>query len=82
MIDAGIFSGDIVVLEQKEPKPNDIVAALIDGESTLKRFVSDKGRVYLKAENPAYPDLYPAEELDIQGVVVSTLRTYAAKAGV
>ena len=37
MVDAGIFSGDIVVLEQKEAKPNDIVAALIDGENTLKR---------------------------------------------
>ena len=82
MIDAGIFSGDIVVLEQKEPKANDIVAALIDGESTLKRLIHDKGRVYLKAENAAYPDLHPIEKLDIQGVVVSTLRTYAAKAGV
>ena len=80
MIDAGIFSGDIVVLEQKEPKHNDIVAALIDGENTLKRLIHDKGRVYLKAENAAYPDLSPTEKLDVQGVVVSILRTYAAAA--
>ena len=80
MIDAGIFSGDIVVLEQKEAHPGDIVAALIDGENTLKRLVKENGRVYLKAENVNYPDLNPAESLDIQGVVVSVLRTMAAAA--
>jgi repressor LexA len=80
MIDAGIFSGDIVVLEQKEARPGDIVAALIDGENTLKRLINDHGRVYLKAENARYPDLEPVEKLDIQGVVVSVLRTMAAAA--
>jgi repressor LexA len=80
MIDAGIFSGDIVVLEQKEAKPGDIVAALIDGENTLKRLIKENGRVYLKAENQDYPDLDPVEKLDIQGVVVSVLRTMAAAA--
>jgi repressor LexA len=80
MIDAGIFSGDIVVLEHKEAKAGDIVAALIDGENTLKRLVKDNGRVYLKAENENYPNLDPVEKLDIQGVVVSVLRTFAAAA--
>lgn len=80
MIDAGIFSGDIVVLEQKEAKNNDIVAALIDGENTLKRFIKENGRVFLKAENPRYPDLEPVEKLELQGVVVSVLRTMAAAA--
>jgi len=80
MIDAGIFSGDIVVLEHKEAKHGDIVAALIDGENTLKRLVKDNGRVYLKAENIDYPNLDPVEKLDIQGVVVSVLRTFAAAA--
>jgi repressor LexA len=80
MIDAGIFSGDIVVLEQKEAKPGDIVAALIDGENTLKRLIKENGRVYLKAENENYPNLHPMEKLDIQGVVVSVLRTFAAAA--
>ena len=78
MIDAGIFSGDIVVLEQKEAKTGDIVAALIDGENTLKRLVKENGRIYLKAENRDYPNLEPMEKLDIQGVVVSVLRTFAA----
>ena len=80
MIDAGIFSGDIVVLEQKEARPGDIVAALIDGENTLKRLVKDGARIYLKAENILYPNLHPVERLDIQGVVVSVLRTMAAAA--
>lgn len=80
MIDAGIFSGDIVVLENKEPRPGDIVAALIDGENTLKRLIKENGRVYLKAENDRYPDLEPVDTLSIQGVVVSILRTYAAAA--
>jgi repressor LexA len=80
MIDAGIFSGDIVVLEQKEARTGDIVAALIDGENTLKRLVKENGRVFLKAENVRYPNLEPVEKLDIQGVVVSVLRTMAAAA--
>jgi repressor LexA len=78
MIDAGIFSGDIVVLEKKEPKTGDIVAALVDGENTLKRLVKENGRVYLKAENRDYPNIEPQEKLDIQGVVVSVLRTFVA----
>jgi repressor LexA len=80
MIDAGIFSGDIVVLEQKEARTGDIVAALIDGENTLKRLIRENGRVYLKAENKDYPNLDPVEKLDIQGVVVSVLRTFAEAA--
>jgi len=80
MIDAGIFSGDIVVLEKKEARPGDIVAALIDGENTLKRYIKENGRVYLKAENAHYPRLEPVEQLEVQGVVVSVLRTMAAAA--
>src|ERR1700744_397978 len=80
MIDAGIFSGDIVVLENKEARTGDIVAALVDGENTLKRFMNENGRVYLKAENREYPNIEPQEKLDIQGVVVSVLRTFAAQA--
>jgi len=52
----------------------DIVAALIDGETTLKRYVVERGRPYLKAENQRYPDLVPARELKIQGVMVSLIR--------
>lgn len=78
MVNAGILDGDVVVLEQREAKENDIVAALIDGENTLKRLVRDGARYFLKAENPDYPDLQPIEALSSQGVVVSVMRTLHA----
>lgn len=74
MIDAHIMDGDHVVLEYREPRDQDIVAALIDGETTLKRFVSNGRKPYLKAENEMFPDLYPAQELLIQGVMVGLVR--------
>ncbi len=77
MIDAHICDGDTVVLEKREPRNNDIVAALIDGETTLKRYISNKGKPYLQAENPDFPDLIPAGELLIQGVLVALLRKAA-----
>lgn len=75
MIGAHILDGDIVILENsKDVQNGDIVAALIDGETTLKRYVVEHGRPYLKAENPRYPNLIPAHELKIQGVMVSLVR--------
>jgi repressor LexA len=74
MIDAHICSGDTVILEFREPRKGDIVAALIDGETTLKRYVVEKGQPFLRAENENYPDLIPARELVIQGVFVALLR--------
>jgi repressor LexA len=79
MIDAHILDGDLVILEDRKDAQNgDIVAALIDGETTLKRFVMERGRPYLKAENPQYPDLTPARELRIQGVMISLIRKQPA----
>ena len=74
MTGAGILPGDIVVLEFKEAKSGDIVAALIDGETTLKRYVVQRGKPFLKAENPRYTNLIPAQELVIQGVQIALLR--------
>jgi repressor LexA len=80
MIDRHILDGDIVVLEHgPEPRHGQIVAALIDGESTLKTFLRKSGKPYLKAENPKYPDLIPAQELMIQGVARAVLRTLESK---
>lgn len=77
MIGAHILDGDVVILEQsKEVHNGDIVAALIDSETTLKRYVVDHGRPYLKAENSRYPNLIPARELKIQGVMVSLVRKH------
>ena len=77
MIDAHICSGDTVILEFREPRKGDIVAALIDGETTLKRYLVEKGRPFLRAENAAFPDLIPAQELIIQGVLIALLRQAA-----
>jgi repressor LexA len=74
MIGAQIADGDTVLLQKRVPKNGEIVAALIDGESTLKRYLLDHGEPFLKAENPLYPDLVPAAELVIQGVMIGLLR--------
>jgi len=72
---AGILEGDSVVLKHGlEPEHGDVVAALIDGEDTLKIFVREKSRCYLKAANSKYQDLVPAEELTITGVMVGLIR--------
>jgi len=77
MIDAHICHGDTVILEFREPRNGDVVAALIDGETTLKRYVVNKGKPFLHAENENYADLIPARELIIQGVLVALLRKAA-----
>ena len=75
MIGRHVLDGDVVVLEHgPDPRNGQIVAALIDGESTLKTYVVRGGKPYLKAENPKYPDLIPAQELMIQGVFKALIR--------
>jgi repressor LexA len=75
MIGRHILDGDMVVMEHgPEPRHGQIVAALIDGKSTLKTFHVRNRKPYLKAENPKYPDLIPAEELLIQGVFRALIR--------
>jgi repressor LexA len=75
MIGRHILDGDFVVLEHgAEPRNGQIVAALIDGDSTLKTFVLKGGKPFLRAENPKYPDLIPAQELMIQGVFKALIR--------
>jgi len=75
MVGRHIIDGDLVVLEHgKVPRSGDVVAALIDNESTLKTFRVERGKPYLRAENPEYPDLIPASELVIQGVMVALVR--------
>jgi repressor LexA len=75
MIGKNIVDGDVVIVEHGvEPRSGDVVAALIDGQVTLKTFVLQQGKPFLKAENPRYPKLIPQEELQIQGVMVALIR--------
>jgi len=77
MVEAGIFEGDLVVVERGvEPKANDIVVAVLDGEFTLKRLKKSKGKFYLQAENSAYSDMYALDELTVAGVVRGAIRKY------
>ena len=75
MVGACIKDGDFAVFDAAcEPRPGDIVAALIDGQSTLKRYVMRNGQPYLQAENPTFPELRPLLELTMQGVMAGLVR--------
>ena len=75
MIGRHIMDGDTVVVDRSRmPRPGDVVAALIDRESTLKTFDLEDGRPILRAANPDYPDVVPADELLIQGVMIALVR--------
>ena len=75
MLGKNIVDGDIAIIEHgMEPRSGDVVAALIDGRVTLKTFVVQRGKPYLRAENSRYPNLLPQEELQIQGVMVALVR--------
>jgi repressor LexA len=75
MIDAGINDGDTVVIEARPPRDGEIVVALIDGQSTLKRFIRPKeGTPFLQSENSAFPVMHPVAELVIQGVATAVVR--------
>lgn len=74
MTKAHVIEGDLAILEKKPAVAGNIVAALIDGETTLKRLIMAKRKAFLRAENDEYPDLYPAESLTIQGVMIGLIR--------
>ena len=79
MIDAGIYEGDLLLVERTDTaKANAIVVANIDGEWTVKYLREKRGRKYLEAANEAYPDLHPESSLVIGGVVRSVIRTYGS----
>lgn len=74
MVGAGIEDGDIVVIrEAKEFKNGDIVLARNDDETTVKRFVHDDGKVFLKPENPKYKNIPIYPETRLLGKVVAIL---------
>ncbi len=77
MIDAGIHSGDRVVVEREaSARQGDVVVALIDGEFTVKTLAEENGEVVLRPANPAYPVLRPGKRLQVFGVVVGLIRNY------
>jgi repressor LexA len=74
MVEAAICDGDWVVVRQQPVAENgDIVAAMIDGEATIKTFRRRDGHVWLVPANPHY-DPIPADEAAVLGRVVTVLR--------
>jgi repressor LexA len=75
MIDAAICDGDIVVVrQQSEAHSGQIVAAMIDGEATVKVYRKRNGHVYLEPRNPDY-QVIDGDEATVLGTVVSVLRS-------
>ena len=74
MIDAAICDGDWVTVRRQEDAENgDIVAAMLDGEATVKTLKRRDGHVWLLPQNPAYPPI-PGDEAVVLGRVVAVLR--------
>ena len=74
MVNAAIADGDWVVVRQQEVAENgDIVAAMLDGEATVKTFKRSDGHAWLIPHNPAYTPIL-GDEASILGRVVAVLR--------
>jgi repressor LexA len=74
MVDAAITDGDWVVVRQQPVADNgDIVAAMIDGEATVKTYRKRDGHVLLMPHNPAFQPI-PGDEATILGRVTAVLR--------
>jgi repressor LexA len=74
MVEAAITDGDWVVVRQQSVAENgDIVAAMIDGEATVKTFKRRDGHIWLMPSNAAYQPI-PGDEATVLGRVVAVLR--------
>lgn len=77
MREAGIFDGDILVVDRAiTPRNGQIVIAVIEGEFLCKTLVLRAGRMKLKAANPCYPDIAPkdGQTVEIWGTVTSSIK--------
>lgn len=75
MIDAAICDGDwVVVRSQSTAEKGEIVAAMIDGEATVKTFVQRDDHVWLMPHNPAFAPIL-GDHAEILGKVVAVLRS-------
>ena len=76
MINAGISSGDILIVDRAlTPTQNKIVIARIDGELTIKRFSQEKGSIVLYPDNPEFEPLVITPDMDFEvwGVVTCVI---------
>jgi DNA polymerase V len=76
---AGLYDGDILVVDRSlEPKHNDIVIAILDGELTVKRLYRQGSLIHLRPTNSRYPiiTIHADRELLIWGVVTGSIRQF------
>jgi DNA polymerase V len=76
MIRAGIFSGDILIVDKSlNPKQDSIIVAILNGEFTVKRFRKEQGKIILYPENEKYLPTTITEGMDFQiwGVVTNVI---------
>ena len=79
MKNAGIFDGDLLIIDKSlEPQNNKIAICQIDGEFTVKRIKIEKDIVWLIAENEEYKPIKVTEEneLMIWGIVIHSIKTF------
>ena len=79
MVGAGIFDGDLLVVDKSlTPTSGDIVIAIVDGDLTVKRLIKRGGKITLKPENPRFKEIEfkEGQELLIWGVVTSSVKKY------
>ena len=82
MVEEGILDGDRVVIEQRDHADNgEIVVALVNGsEATLKRLEQTPREIILHPANAALqPQHYRHEQVQIQGVLIGQMRSYAQR---
>ncbi|RPJ71586.1 MAG: transcriptional repressor LexA [Acidobacteria bacterium] len=79
MIDEQIRDGDFVIVEDRKTAENGemVIALLSNSDVTLKKFYRENGQVRLQPANPSMqPMLIPADQVQVQGVVVGVMRKY------
>lgn len=78
MIDAGIHSGDLAIVERRtHAQPGELVVGIVDDEFTLKKLGRDKEGFHLIPANPDFSIIRPQGKLEIFGVVVGLVRKYS-----
>ena len=79
MVGAGIFDGDLLVVDKSlNPSSGDIVIAIVDGDLTVKRLIKRGSKIVLKPENPRYKEIEfkDGQDLQVWGVVTSTVKKF------
>ena len=77
MINAGIFHGDLVMVEESDTARNaDIVVALIDDSATVKTFYKEDGHIRLQPENDTMDPIIVNGDISILGKVIGLFRTF------